>query len=341
MYRLFLFTLLVCCSSLFAIKHVSIERLELSTRPIVIGTKRIFLGLRTVFNPSLIRTKEGFLLTFRYMPQEKQKSWLSKIGVVQLNADLVPVSDPVILKTRPKGSPISSQAEDARIFEWRNRLFLTYSDNDEIDHPGFTDRRDIFLAELFFENHTLSLGTPKKMRHQEKYSYTGVQKNWVPFVWKDQLFLGYSISPHEILMPDLQSGDCTRAYETSVCCNWEWGEIRGGTPAILVDGEYLAFFHSSIHAISHFSLDKEKLHYFMGAYTFKAEPPFEVTRISPHPIVHRDFYSLTEVPKKVVFPGGFAVTDDKIYLAYGKDDKEVWIAVLNKAALLDSLVPLF
>jgi predicted GH43/DUF377 family glycosyl hydrolase len=39
----------------------------------------------------------------------------------------------------------------------------------------------------------------------------------------------------------------------------------------------------------------------------------------------------------VVFPGGFAVVGSLIYVAYGKDDREIWIATIDKDALKRSL----
>ena len=77
----------------------------------------------------------------------------------------------------------------------------------------------------------------------------------------------------------------------------------------------------------------------MGAYTFSAEPPFQVKRISPKPIVAEGFYSCSNAEKRVIFPGGSIVSDDKIYVVYGKDDCEIWIATLDKNALMNSLIP--
>ena len=81
-------------------------------------------------------------------------------------------------------------------------------------------------------------------------------------------------------------------------------------------------------------------HYFTGAYTFSAEPPFEMTKISPQPIMGEDFYLSSSCEKRVVFPGGFAISGPYIYLAYGKDDSEIWVATLDKEALQASLVPI-
>ncbi|MEI8125500.1 MAG: hypothetical protein WCG42_07080, partial [Parachlamydiaceae bacterium] len=84
-------------------------------------------------------------------------------------------------------------------------------------------------------------------------------------------------------------------------------------------------------------------HYFMGAYTFQAEYPFAITGLSHYPIVHKSFYEgpmyKTWKPLRVVFPSGFIVEGDDIWLLYGRQDHEVWVAKIDKTKLLLSLKP--
>jgi len=76
----------------------------------------------------------------------------------------------------------------------------------------------------------------------------------------------------------------------------------------------------------------------MGAYTFSATPPFGLKKISPEPIMHPEFYTYSHFSKRVIYPGGFVVEGEKLYLSYGKDDCEVWIATIDVAELKKSLV---
>ena len=104
--------------------------------------------------------------------------------------------------------------------------------------------------------------------------------------------------------------------------------------------EYLAIFHSGKPFVSGASITNEVLwHYVMGAYTFSANPPFNITGISPLPINEKSFYIKSDNPKRVIYPGGFIIKDDDIYVAYGKDDAEIWIAIINKTKLLSTLRP--
>jgi predicted GH43/DUF377 family glycosyl hydrolase len=86
------------------------------------------------------------------------------------------------------------------------------------------------------------------------------------------------------------------------------------------------------------------LHYFMGAYTFSSTPPFEITSISPDPIIGKTFYTgpayKTWKPLRVVFPGGFVCYKDSIWVVYGKQDFEVWVVQIDKEKLFKSLKPI-
>lgn len=291
-------------------------------------------------NPSLVRVAEGYLLTFRYTPNLYFQPTTSYVGIVLLNDDFVPVTEAQILNTRSKNSKTPSQSEDARIFSYREKLFLIYNDNIEQFAPGMSDRRDMFLAELYRNESEYLLSPPLKLTYRQKYYTSWWQKNWVPFEYDGTLLISYMLNPHEVIYPNLANGDCYFCYETPVAMDWEFGVLRGGTPAMLADGEYLAFFHSSIPLASNVSSGHCLYHYFMGAYTFAPSPPFRITKMTEFPIIDQGFYTQSDYYKRVVFPGGFVVSDSQIILAYGKDDREIWIAILDKAALKKALTPL-
>ncbi len=305
---------------------------------IVLSTKRIRLEkCPDAFNPSIIPFGNDFLLTFRYCPDPLDFFWISYIGIVILNKDFDPISEPELLSTRFMNSKTDSQSEDARIFSYRGRMFLTYNDNVDISPADWKDRRDIFISELSYDGRNFHLSKPLKLIYEEKTNQLQ-QKNWMPFEWDENLLFIYTIHPHTILHPIFYNGTCYSQYETSSRIDWKFGPLRGGTPPVLVDGEYLSFFHSPKKLSSNSSWNLPLWHYFMGAYTFSAEPPFQVRKISSQPIVADGFYTRTNAEKRVIFPGGCVVSDSKIYVAYGKDDREIWIATLDKKALMDSLM---
>lgn len=303
---------------------------------LVISNKRIELpDYPDAYNPSLTTFENGYLLIFRYTP-DFTHGRISYIGAVLLNEALQLISQPQLLSTRHLQSSTPSQSEDARVLWCRGDLYLVFNDNFDDLYPSVRERRDIYVAKLSYADKKFTLEQPLKLTHEQKYISQFCQKNWVPFVSEDKMLLAYQINPHEILEPDPSNGNCRPVYETKIPTLWQWGQLRGGTPALMVDGEYLAFFHSSCGV---YSEGQSLLHYVMGAYTFNPNPPFEIRKMSPCPIQAKEFYAKTTHGKKVIFPGGFAVAGNRIHMAYGRNDCEIWIATLDKKLLQESLLP--
>ena len=306
--------------------------------PIVTKTKQIILEeYPNAYNPSIIEFGDDILMTFRFTPSPNTYPWISYIGVVLLDKDFTPISRPQLLNTCFAHRKTLSQTEDPRLFRYKNRIFLIYNDNLEKTHPTHHDRRDMFFAELLFDKKRFSLSFPQQLIYEEKYPWVFWQKNWMPFEYNDMLFFIYSINPHEILFFNFLSAKCYLYDRTENHLQWDWGQLRGSTPPLLDEGEYICFFHSSIPTTSAASYNYEMWHYFMGAYTFSNHPPFQIKKISDSPILHYSFYTPSSYYKRVIFPGGCIISGSTIYLAYGKDDSEIWIASLDKKALKASL----
>lgn len=311
-------------------------------KSIVVATKKLeFHNFPKAFNPSLAHTNIGVLLTFRYLP-DPNRPWISQIGIVRLDENtLEPNEAPQILQTRSPNSKTPSQAEDARVYFSREngKTYILYNDNVEIVNPTDTQRRDIFIAQLDSINGTFVMSEPTRLYHYDQYRHVKWQKNWFPFEYDGILLLNYSINPHEILYPNLMDGKCVTLSMTKIFNNWKFGKIRGGTPALMVDGEYVTFFHSSMRAFSPASPDDDRYHYFMGAYAFSSEPPFEITKITPLPLVSKGFYEESDAEKRVIFPGGYFIKERYLHVAYGRNDSEIWIASIDKDLLKANMVP--
>jgi len=307
---------------------------------IVIATKRIELAdFPDAYNPSILKVEKGILMCFRYSPDRYTNPWVSYIGLVLLDTSFEPISKPQLIRTRTKNSKIQSQSEDARLFSYRGRTFLIYNDNMEVNNTSCTDRRDLHIVEIFTNNNQYSASAPLRLLHKEKSQHLW-NKNWAPFEWDKKLLISYTVNPHEILYANLTNGACYPCYETQAHLEWEYGILSESSPPQLMDGEYLAFFHSKTVLSSYASWGRDLWHYFMGAYTFSPNPPFEITHFTSLPIVGEGFYTQSNREKRVIFPGGFVVEDPYIYVAYGKDDYEIWIATLDKAELKKALQPI-
>src|SRR5690348_6479093 len=85
---------------------------DLVNNKLVVATKQLeFSKFPNSFNPSLIKVEEGYLLTFRYIPDLYYYPGLSYIGIVLLDESFDPLSPPELLATRLKQSKTPSQSE--------------------------------------------------------------------------------------------------------------------------------------------------------------------------------------------------------------------------------------
>lgn len=316
--------------------------LEDSIDPFIISTKRLILKeYPDAFNPSIIRWNEKLLMTFRIIPNPLF-SFNSKIGIVELDENFEPISAPQLINTRDMLSIVPSRAEDARLIVIDQKLYMIYSDNtnDYISKEGFR----VYISEIDYVNDQYVIKHSDCLKHFEGATPLLREKNWVPFDYQGTLFLAYSLMPHKIFQPILGSENCETIATTTSNISWEYGELRGGTPALLVRDQYLSFFHSSTNMLTAHSNHRVIAHYFMGAYTFSKEPPFEIQAISQKPIIGKNFYK-GEYYKpywksvRCVFPCGILIEDPFVYITYGRQDHEIWIATIDLNALLESLIP--
>lgn len=181
------------------------------------------------------------------------------------------------------------------------------------------------------------------------------EKNWVPFLYNySSLFFLQSINPLHVVDTKDRRMESGEIFTTTVSLapkietiRWDYGAIRGGTPALLIDSVYMAFFHSSRQ------LDGNPMRtYWMGAYTFTPHPPFKLVGISSFPIIHKPFYdgAWDHISARridyCVFPMSFFIDDTDsisknktIVLSLGRNDREGWILRLDLNTLLNSLDP--
>jgi predicted GH43/DUF377 family glycosyl hydrolase len=320
----------------------SLINLESQTQDFVLETKQVEIpGYPTAFNPSIIRWRGQLLMSFRIIPDRKRK-YDSEIGLVFLNSDFEPMNTPQLLCLRDESATAPCRAEDARLLTIGDRLFAIYDDNAEklLSKGGFR----LYVAELFFNGEHFIAGNVECLCRYEGETRELREKAWVPFEYQGSMLLAYSLHPHKIFYPRLDgSGICDTVALSEGSIDWNFGILRGGTPGLIEEDQYLAFFHSSKEIATHHSAGSKILHYFVGAYTFSKTPPFAITKMSPSPIVGKGFYSGPDFlpyfkPVRCIFPCGYIVNGPFIHLAYGRDDHECWIAKVDKQKLLESLV---
>jgi len=300
----------------------------------VLETKDLSIpGYPGAFNPSITRWESSLLLSFRI--RDPLKNSTCRIGFVFLDLDFNLISEPqeIFLNT-----PKPSFAQDPRLIVINDVLYMVYSNM--VKTPK-GDVRRVFYTQLQYDGKKFTAAAPEAILNFPLAEINHQEKNWVPFDFCGNLLLAYSIIPHRIMQPLPKTNSCQLFASTKASFKWDWGGLRGGTPALLVGNEYLAFFHCSKSMESVHSDKKNIPHYFMGAYTFDKESPFSIRKVSPEPIFGADFYTGPAhkpwKPLRVVFPGGFVFDDQHIWVVYGRQDFEVWVVKLEKKGLLNSL----
>jgi len=255
-----------------------------------------------------------YILSFRIV--EKSSTF---IGISFLDQNLNEIKNYKKIDTK------STASEDARIFKFNNDYFLIYNDLMPIAHFC----RTIHLAKL--NDQTLEIEYKTILDQHIKT----VEKNWSPFIYQNKLFFTYKLIPHKTMELKDPSINNLKHYifPNNPCYSrffWKWGKPRGGTPAKLLDGEYLAFFHSC------FGKKKKKKLYVMGAYTFQACPPYKITKVSKFPLIFAN-----NKKTRIYFPTGFVIKNengkDLIYLSYGENDQISKIAIIDKEKLFENM----
>lgn len=144
------------------------------------------------------------------------------------------------------------------------------------------------------------------------------EKNWLWFEHDQTRHCVYQSDPMTVLREE--GGQFVEEYRTPNNFPWGFGQIRGGTPPILIGDEYLTFFHSSLpwKIICPAGMRNR---YYMGAMTFQAKPPFSVTRLTPQPMLVGTFNERhIPISPPCVFPSGALLNKGKWLVSYGIND---------------------
>lgn len=290
------------------------------------------------YNPSMIAYGEGYLLSFR-VDSYNIRTMLAKLlnhrnsflGVVQLNWDFELVGKAQLIDVPFVDPYLPSAPQDARMIQVNEKTYLFFNNYSQSHRLS----QQMFVAEVVKDGERFCLkGAPQQLH------YVGakhkIEKNWSPFANCGKLYAVYTIDPLVILEIDPASGNCTEVNSTQVPLNWAYGELRGGTPACCIDGQFLSFFHSRRKGLPSLFSKKNGHVFLMGAYTFELAPTFAITKITPSPLATPLDYE--DNLKKVMYPGGLVVSDECIHVAWGKDDAQICITTFDKAKLLSSMV---
>ena len=190
------------------------------------------------------------------------------------------------------------------------------------------------------------------------------EKNWTPFIYRSQIHFAIS---HDETFIVIKQSNMQQPNQTELVTStpighitWNYGTMRGGTPArLLGKNRYLGFFHS-MRTNENCVNWRE---YYFGAYLFESDMPFSVTAISKTPIYHPGWYTGPWEQKwgitYVYFPVDFFYVDTitgeplhditvedcstecmsryNITLTFGFQDREGYTANINVLQLFHTL----
>jgi hypothetical protein len=319
-----------------------------TTYPIVKEAKTLQVpGLKFGYNPSIIRIGEKTLVFFRYDVEnihldaghKKQKSF---VGCCEFTKDL---------KTTLSVTEIglnSCFAEDPRAIVYRNEIYLFY--NCPISDPLIArvrPGRRMCVAKI--DPSSLRVIEQKMIRYYE----FSTEKNWIPFVGsidseEEGIYLIHTLQNFKVLKLDLQ--DLSQAsvfYETINLIPeikiWDkkWGMARGGSPAVLANGEYWMFFHSFYRPETG-GIDIHN--YVCGAMVFDSIPPFLPKRMLIDPIVFNGMYTsnFRRTNTYTAYPAGvvYDSEEDLFLVSIGENDRVMKVLSIPRESLDQHMHPI-
>lgn len=174
------------------------------------------------------------MLLLSFDAYTKENNEPDQIGLVFLDDEFNVISEPQILNL-PR-----NLWQDPRLITIEERLYLVF--NGAINNDGL---RRMFVTRVNYDNGKFKVDAPEALLHFPGEKAGQWERNWIPFVNCNTLFLTYSLNPHRILQPILGTQRCEEVSSTTFSSEWNWGTPKPGTAAHLDGNHYLALFHST------------------------------------------------------------------------------------------------
>ena len=207
-----------------------------------------------------------------------------------------------------------SHVEDPRAVFWNNAWYVVYTDGIKSGVAKLDeDCNTVYSHYMSLENIKTSI------------EHDGREKNWIPFVVYNKLYVFYSASPYTLL-ECIEVGNSlvvARLIIQDYSLNWMYGDVRGGAPPCVYDDtHFIWFFHS---AKVYKSRPYERI-YTIGAYITTNVYPFYPVKITRIPIlagipgIVNQHLKYTD---NVVFPCGAIKTETGWKISMGVHDANI------------------
>lgn len=224
--------------------HAQFQAIEIKLPPIEEGSILHYLPM----NPSILRTTEGYDLIcrtvnytqegasiFKMIDPNAPEVYKTKNFLIQYDKNFNLISQKEIIEDLSRKKypwrPVEG-LEDCRIFMLNGKTWFSSS----CDDISPNHQVQIVLCKLSREDlkveKLLPLSGPISQR---------CEKNWLPFIFKDELHLVYGYSPFLIYKPNLESGICEIAFSND--SEFDLSHFRGSAAPIPFDDGYLMMVH--------------------------------------------------------------------------------------------------
>lgn len=210
----------------------------------------------------------------------------------------------------------NTHVEDPRVVEFQGHWFLFYTDGMTVG----VAKLELDTCEVIY-SHFLGV-PPSRITGSD---YDGREKNWIPFVANNELYLLYSDTPRTYIYckDDQTSLKITKYDKLNYIALWNYGSIRGGCPPIEYDQDNLIwFFHSSKEVYYSMPVQNSKI-YFIGAYLTEKHYPFGIKQITVFPIFFGTPSPIRQglsFQTNVVFPCGAVPINNDFLISMGIND---------------------
>jgi predicted GH43/DUF377 family glycosyl hydrolase len=291
-----------------------------------------------VFNPSLIRRADGFILSYRVVGESVGR----KIACVALDAgldiipgtvtvlsDLIEFSDEATYSNHTR-----SWFADARLFALAEGTFVTWNDGIPADEANHQFRIQLDPDTLH------PIGRAQEIRLEA--GQNRVEKNWMLFEGGGTKVV-YSICPLRVMSPvsaaadSLVFGNFATSYWNFLPYLFQYGQLRGGAQPVLRNGYFYNFCHSSYNT-------PDGNRYVAGVVKFECQAPFRMVSAIREPLeLPNPFGTKTQKCKlnprvsSVVFPCGAVIDGDDWIVTYGLNDEHS-LACRIPHSLIESLL---
>jgi len=220
----------------------------------------------------------------------------------------------------------NSAFEDVRLFSFGEFLLGFYSYFPKNDQGGWDNLFGVGLGII-----DLATGTIKNQLSLRFLSRRLHEKNWVPYIYNDELYLITDFDPYLRIIKITNLSSSLKASDvftsSDLTKSWEYGEIRGGTPLISCPSPEENCLFGFVHSYLPDHEGFDRFYYFTAV---KFNPETNEFRYHPKPlsypdnVLDEDHYFLWEdihnKSVKVIFPIGIISVDNGILVSFGIDD---------------------